>query len=47
LKNVYGIESYSAVQDDLHKELARLRTAVKDPEQDAPESLALPMKPKK
>jgi arylsulfatase A-like enzyme len=37
--NVYGNADYAKVQEDLHAELKRLRTELKVPEVDAPESL--------
>jgi len=40
LKNVYGEKDYAPIQDQLRKELARLRAEVKDPETDAPESIS-------
>ncbi|MGZ4974694.1 MAG: sulfatase/phosphatase domain-containing protein, partial [Limisphaerales bacterium] len=40
LKNVYGEKAYAPIQDQLRKELARLRAEVKDPETDAPESIS-------
>ncbi len=42
MTNVYGNADYAQVQTDLHAELTRLRTELKVPEQDAPESLMRP-----
>ena len=39
LKSVYGEPAYASVQKDLEKELARLRTELKVPAQDPPESI--------
>ena len=44
LKSVYGDPAYAAVQSDLHKQLDQLRSELKVPAQDPPESL---MKPRK
>ncbi len=38
LKNVYGETAYADAQQDLHKELARLRTELKVPDKDSPDS---------
>lgn len=39
LKNVYDDPSYAEIRDQLHKELQRLRSELKVPEQDAPASI--------
>ena len=44
--SVYGRPEYAATQKELHAELKRLRTELKVTEQDPPESLPLPAKPK-
>ena len=46
LLSVYGQPEYAATQKELHTELKRLRTELKVPVQDPPESLPLPEKPK-
>ncbi len=44
LRSVYGLPEYAATQKELHAELKRLRTELKVPAQDPPESLPLPDK---
>ncbi len=46
LRSVYGQPAYAATQKELHAELKRLRTELKVPAQDPPESLPLPEKTK-
>ena len=42
MRSVYGQPEYAATQKELHAELKRLRTELKVPEQDPPESLPVP-----
>ena len=46
LRSVYGQSDYSTTQTGLHAELKRLRTELKVPAQDPPESLPAPKPPK-
>ena len=39
MRSVYGESDYAVTQKELHAELKRLRTELKVPEQDPPESL--------
>jgi len=45
LKNVYNDPRYANTQRQLHAELTRLRTELKVPEQDAPESISPSARP--
>ncbi|NOS72406.1 MAG: sulfatase [Verrucomicrobia bacterium] len=47
MRSVYGQPNYAATQKELHAELERLRTELKVPKQDPPESLPLPDSKKK
>ncbi|MEX2188441.1 MAG: sulfatase [Pirellulales bacterium] len=46
MRSVYGEADYSTVQADLEKELARLRTELKVPDEDAAESIIGPTRPR-
>ncbi len=45
LHSVYGDKQYAEIQKDLEKELARLRSELKVPEKDPPETIIKPRKP--